>query len=208
MKRRYLGLVLLTILIIVLVIFVTLRINLEGIGKEYGYVGIFGISFVSCMTIVFPVPYIPALITVAATTSYNPLLIGVFGGLGAAMGEFTGYILGKSGVRAFPDRWKNSVDLAQRYFEKYGFLSIVLVTATPLPVGVMYFAAGVADYSAFKLLLAGVIGKISLVVAMAYVGDVIYPVPYETIMVLLVAAAAVLFLVYILGGIKWIRQIL
>lgn len=199
MKKRYFLLLVLVVVLITTAVMVGRRLNLEGIGKTYGYLGIFGISLGSCMTIVFPIPYIPALITISATTSYSPFWMGIFGGVGAAIGEFTGYILGRSGVRTFPEWWHDKIDLAKKFFDKYGFWSIVLVTATPLPVGVMYLAAGVAGYSPLKLLVAGIIGKVLFVWSMVYVGDYFYPIPHESVFALLIEVLAVFILVYFFG---------
>lgn len=204
MKDRYLGFMLLIIALVTIVILISRRLDLEGIGKSYGYLGIFVISLVSCMTIVFPVPYIPALIVISPF--FNPFWMGIFGGTGAAIGEFTGYILGRSGAEIFPQKWRGKIRFAERFFKKYGFWSVVLVTATPLPVGVIYLVAGMAGYSAFRLLIAGVIGKIIFVWAMTYSGHYVYPIPHETAFGVLLILGAGAVLIYFFGGYNWLKR--
>lgn len=198
----------LIIALIAIVILASRRLDLEETGTNYGYIGIFGISLVSCMTIVFPIPYIPAIIAISASTPLDPFWIGIFGGTGAAIGKFTEYALGRSGIETFSGKWRNKIGIAERFFDKYGFLSIVLVTATPLPVGVMFLVAGMAGYSALRLLAAGITGKIIFVWAVSYVGHNIYPIPYEAVLGILLIIGAGAVLIYFLGGYKWLKRVI
>lgn len=204
MNKKYFVLMILVIALVATIIFASLRLNLEEIGNTYGYFGIFLISLISCMTIVFPVPYIPALILLSPF--FDPFWMGIFGGVGAALGEFTGYILGRSGVKTSPQKWRGKIGFAEKFFSKYGFWSIIIVTATPLPVGVMYLAAGIAGYSILKLIIAGIIGKMIFVWAMTYGGHYIYPVPYETLLGIGLILVALALLIYFLGGYKWLKR--
>ena len=199
MKKKNILLATLAIILLIAVILISQRLDLEGIGKKYGYIGIFTVSLMSCMTIVFPIPYIPIIITISATTALNPFWIGIFGGLGAAIGEFTGYAIGKGSSEAISNRWGGQISTLRGFFEKYGFWSIVLVTATPLPTGVMYLVAGMASYSAIRLLVAGIIGKTIFVSAVAYFGENIYSLSNLSLPAILIvggiiAIAAVIYL--------------
>lgn len=171
MKKSSLGQIAMIIAVVAIMIPISQRLDLEGIGVTYGYLGVFLISLVSCLTLVFPVSYSPVLIAISASTSLNPFWMGIFGGIGAAIGEFTGYALGRSGARIFPEKWENKIELAKRYFEKYGFWSVALISATPLPVGLMLFVAGLAKYSVIKLIGATIIGKVISVWILAYIGQ-------------------------------------
>jgi uncharacterized membrane protein YdjX (TVP38/TMEM64 family) len=65
--------------------------NLQG----YGYLGIFLVSIVANATIIIPLPGVA--VTYAAGTIFNPFLVGIAAGTGAAIGELTGYAAGFSG---------------------------------------------------------------------------------------------------------------
>ena len=65
------------------------RDPLEGMG-DWGYLGAFLTQLINNATIVLPALG-KAFIVAMATTS-NPYLLGVLGGLGAALGELTGYV--------------------------------------------------------------------------------------------------------------------
>lgn len=199
MKKSSLGQIVLIIAIVAIIIALSKRLDLEGIGVTYGYLGVFIISLVSCATIIFPVSYAPVLIAISASTSLSPFWIGIFGGIGATIGEFTGYVLGRSGAKVFSEKWEDKIALAKRFFEKYGFWSVALISATPLPVGLMLFVAGLAKYSIIKLIGATIIGKVISVWILAYlgqgVGQTIFQEP-GLVMIgiwLLIVAIAVLF---------------
>ena len=61
----------------------------------YGYPGLFVFSLVSNATVVLPAPSFAAVFAVGG--ALNPIVIGVVAGLGAALGEMTGYLAGVGG---------------------------------------------------------------------------------------------------------------
>lgn len=211
MKKRNLVLLILFLALLLVIISISTRINLEELGKNYGYLGVFLIALISCMTIIFPIPYIPAIIAISITTSLNPFWIGISGGLGAAIGEFTGYFLGRSGSETISKRWENQIEKLKIFFNKYGFWAIVLVTATPLPTGVFYLIAGMTRYSAQRLLIAGIIGKTSLVLTVSYLGENIYSlskIPSTALIALITIITITLLLIYLYGKHKKIEKYL
>jgi membrane protein YqaA with SNARE-associated domain len=63
--------------------------------ETLGYVGVFVISLVSCATVVLPIPGVFAFIPLI--TQFDPVLVGVVGAAGGAIGEITGYMAGYGG---------------------------------------------------------------------------------------------------------------
>ncbi len=66
--------------------------------KALGYVGAFLIMLVGNATVVFPVPGL--VFVFAMGSALNPLVVGLFAGPGAALGELTGYLAGYGGSNA------------------------------------------------------------------------------------------------------------
>ena len=66
-----------------------LRGSLEDL-ISYGYVGAFLAMFVSSATIILPAPGIVMVFAIAAAGA-NPILVGLFAGIGAGLGELVGY---------------------------------------------------------------------------------------------------------------------
>ena len=63
--------------------------------ENYGYFGIFLISIAANATIIIPLPGVA--FTTAMGAIFNPIGVAVAAGLGAAIGELSGYLTGFSG---------------------------------------------------------------------------------------------------------------
>ena len=70
---------------------------LLSLSSQYGYFGIFLISLIGALSIFFPIPYTVVIFTLGQ--SFEPLWIAVAAGLGSAVGEFSGYLLGFGGEK-------------------------------------------------------------------------------------------------------------
>jgi membrane protein YqaA with SNARE-associated domain len=143
--------------------------NVFDILASYGYFGIFLISLIGSSTIIFPIP--SAAFVFAAGLYLNPFLVGLLAGIGAAIGEFTGYVLGLGGRRVAKNKWKKEINKVEKLFQKYGgFFIILIFAATPLPDDVTGIVAGILKYPIKKFFVASLIGKIILHVILAYAG--------------------------------------
>src|SRR5262245_24674801 len=69
--------------------------------EQAGYAGVFVITLLTTGALVLPVPYL-AVIARAATV-LDPVTLALVAGVAAALGELTGYILGRSGRSLVPD---------------------------------------------------------------------------------------------------------
>lgn len=132
-----------------------LREQIKQLGV-YGYWGIFLISLLGNATVIFPAPSFAIVFLVGG--SLHPLAVGIAAGVGAAMGEMTGYLAGIGGRAIIENR-----QLYQRFSEwmqKYGMLAVFVLAAIPNPffdVGGM--VAGALRMPAWKFLLAAALGK-------------------------------------------------
>jgi membrane protein YqaA with SNARE-associated domain len=143
--------------------------NVFDILASYGYFGIFLISLIGSSTIIFPIP--SAAFVFAAGLYLNPFLVGLLAGIGASIGEFTGYVLGLGGRRIAKNKWKKEINKVEKLFQKYGgFFVILIFAATPLPDDVTGIVAGILKYPIKKFFVASLIGKIILHVILAYAG--------------------------------------
>ena len=137
--------------------------------KPYGYLGVFLINLIASSTIIFPLPAAAFVFGLGAVL--NPLFIGLAAGLGAAIGEFTGYGIGRGGRRIIRRKWKKQINDIDKLFAKYGgFFVIFIFAATPLPDDIAGIVAGVFKYPIKKYFLAVLLGKIVLNVVIAYAG--------------------------------------
>ncbi len=136
---------------------------------QYGFLGVFFLSLIGHATIFLPVP--TYLIVYTLGSHMDPLLLGLFAGTGAAIGELTSYALGH-GVSKGAKLGKklHGYDESKILFERYGFWVIPFFAATPLPTDAIGIVAGVLRYPLSKFFLGCLIGKIIMHLVLAYGG--------------------------------------
>ncbi|MDD5317231.1 MAG: VTT domain-containing protein [Candidatus ainarchaeum sp.] len=136
---------------------------------EYGYAGVFLVMLVSSATVILPVPGL--LSAFAMGHAYNFALVGIAGGIGSALGELSGYLLGFGGAGLVEDRRIAAYEETKKWMRSNGFLTIFVLSALPNPVfDLAGIAAGSLGYPWWKFLAACALGKILKVTAFAYAG--------------------------------------
>jgi membrane protein YqaA with SNARE-associated domain len=143
---------------------------LQNFAVQYGYVGIFLISLFGAMSIFVPIPYTVVIFILGASYSFEPLWIAVAAGAGAAIGEFSGYLLGMGGRRVIKDKYKKRMGFLTKLFEKYGPLAIFIFALTPLPDDLLFIPLGVMRYSLLRAFVPAILGKFFSNLIIAYSG--------------------------------------
>jgi len=176
-RDRYLQLGTLALVILLIIIIIWQRDNIASfafwLARYPGlkYVGIFVISAAASATLIIPIPGLAmtSLIGTLSVSPWDPLLIGISSGLGATLGEITGYLLGYSGRMAIPDtaRYEKVV----RWMKKWGSLTIFLLALLPNPLfDLAGLAAGALRYPLWKFLLIGAAGRLPKHILFSYLG--------------------------------------
>ncbi|MBD3193931.1 MAG: hypothetical protein GF317_02675 [Candidatus Lokiarchaeota archaeon] len=168
---------------------IDIRKNVAGITEGSNYLWALLISFVICFlgsaSIGFPVPFPFVLFTLSNSVylrylgqllTLNQVLaspnfwfeilgLSILGGLGSALGEFSGYIVG-FGAKKFAET-KNS-DLLKNIDgfgklilrnKKRTPLYVFLFALTPLPDDILFLPLGLIKYPIWKALIPGWLGK-------------------------------------------------
>ena len=143
---------------------------LKTFALQYGYLGVFLISLFGAMSIFVPIPYTVVIFILGASSSFNPLLIAVAAGIGSAIGEFSGYLLGVGGRRVIGDRYKKKMDFITKLFKKYGPIAIFIFALTPLPDDLLFIPLGVMRYSLLRAFVPALLGKFFSNLIIAYSG--------------------------------------
>ncbi len=135
----------------------------------YGYAGVFALMAIGNATVLLPMPGLATV--VAAGMVWNPLLVGLAGGTGGALGELVGYLAGH-GVHAYMEgrraRWLQRVQKAVR---RYGFPAVILLAAIPNPFfDIVGLAAGSLGYPPWRFYLAVALGNTVKCTMVAYAG--------------------------------------
>jgi membrane protein YqaA with SNARE-associated domain len=148
---------------------------MESLALQYGYFGVFLISLIGALSIIFPIPYTVIIFTlgglrVGEAWVFEPLWIAVAAGIGSAIGEFSGYLLGVGGRKVISEKYKKKMDFLVKVFNKYGSITIFLFALTPLPDDLLFIPMGVMRYSIIKAFIPALIGKFFMNLIVAYSG--------------------------------------
>lgn len=135
---------------------------------QYGYFGVFLISFVGSLSIIIPVPY--TLLIYVMGGVLDPILVAIASGLGSAVGEFSGYILGYYGRAMISEERQRKMDFMVKVFDRYGFFAIFIFALTPLPDDLLFIPLGIMRYKFVKAFVPSLLGKLLMSFILAYSG--------------------------------------
>jgi membrane protein YqaA with SNARE-associated domain len=168
-RLKIIRILILVLLISLTIYLLIIRDRINDLGA-YGYPGIFLISVAANATIIFPLPGV--VVTSAMGAVFNPFWVAVAAGLGAAVGEFSGYLAGFSGRAVIENRqWHERL---VKWMGKYGDITILVFSFIPNPLfDVAGMTAGALKMPWYRFLLWCAIGKILKMLLFAYTGATI-----------------------------------
>ncbi len=178
------SLTLLLIIIISIVLFFYGR-DPERVAElqSYGYSGAFLVSLIGNASVLLPGIVLPILSGLGVVFYQGigltgPIVVGLAGGAGAAIGEIVGYMAGYSGRGVLERSWlyKGSVNRVRRW----GAIAIFVFTLVPLFFDLVGIAAGALRFPLWKFVLICWLGRtllyVGIVVAVALGWEVWLPV--------------------------------
>lgn len=137
--------------------------------KNLGYLGVFLIMLLSSGSMVLPVPGLAAVFA-GGLLQLNPILLGIAGGLGSALGELTGYMAGYGGRAIVEDSRRYAQ--VEGWMRRYGLPTIFVLSLIPNPLfDIAGFAAGALRVPLWRFLAACAAGKIIKSIIFAYAGS-------------------------------------
>lgn len=148
---------------------------MNNLTVQYGYYGIFVISLLGAVTILFPIPTTVVVFTMGGlkagnTWTYDPIWIAVAGGIGSALGEFSGYVLGFGGRKAISKKYEKKIAFLLKVFNRFGPITIFLFALTPLPDDLLFIPLGVLRYNLVRAFIPALLGKFCMNLIVAYSG--------------------------------------
>ena len=142
---------------------------MQQFALQFGYLGVFIISFIGAVSVVFPIPYTIVIFLLGGVL--DPLFVAISGGLGAALGEFSGYAIGYYGRKVVSEKRRKKMDFMVKLFDRYGPVTIFLFALTPLPDDLLFIPLGVMRYPFLKAFVPALLGKIVMTFILAYSGQ-------------------------------------
>jgi len=148
---------------------------MKSFALQYGYLGIFLISLLGATSVFVPIPSTVVIFILGGWQMngnwvFDPLLIAVFAGTGAAVGELSGYLIGLGGRRVIGDKYKKKMDILMRLFKRFGPAVIFLFALTPLPDDLLFIPLGMMRYSLLAAFIPALLGKFVSNLIVAYAG--------------------------------------
>jgi len=133
------------------------------------YFGIFLLSLGGAMSIFVPIPY-TVVIFLLGKYGWDPFLLMIAGGFGAAIGELSGYILGYYGRRIVSEERLRKMNYLIKSFGRYLPIAIFIFAFTPLPDDLLFIPLGVLRYKIFKVFIPSLLGKLLMCFTLTYLG--------------------------------------
>ncbi|MCH8062334.1 MAG: VTT domain-containing protein [Chloroflexi bacterium] len=138
---------------------------LTAIGN-WGYLSIFFVELANSATVFVPTPGQAFSFSMGSTL--NPFYIGLIGGVGSAMGEFTGYALGaRTGNRIKCGRLFRRLDALTN---NWGGLYLFMLAIVPAPFEIAGVWAGAVRYSKVRFFIYVFLGKMIKITGFALAG--------------------------------------
>ncbi len=130
--------------------------------RSYGYLGAFLISLIGNASVLLPGIVLPILsglgiVMYSATGLAGPVIIGLAGGAGAALGEVVGYMAGYSG-RGIVER-SHLYGRLVAWVRRWGTIAIFIFTLVPLFFDLVGLAAGALRFPLWKFILICWLGR-------------------------------------------------
>ncbi len=143
--------------------------DLRSLGA-LGYPGVFLLAFLSSATVLLPVPGLA--FSLGAGAVWQPIVVGVIGGLGAGAGEMVGYFAGRAGLSVLKKKRGGRWVSVERWLRRFGFWAVLLVAAIPNPLfDALGLAAGALAYPVWRFWLAAAVGNCIKYMAFALIGS-------------------------------------
>jgi membrane protein YqaA with SNARE-associated domain len=163
-------LALLLVITVTVGIFIVYRQNPNMVEKleGYGYLGAFLIGLTLNATLILPAGNILMISVFGAIPALNPIVVGLAGGAGAAIGEISGYMVGYSG-RGIAQKSK-MYHRVESWIRRWGTLTVFIMSVVPFIFDLVGIAAGVLRFPFWKFVLLCWLGRTLLYIGVVLAG--------------------------------------
>ena len=139
-----------------------------AIMNTYGYLGLFGASFLGSLLLFVPMPYFFLVVIASTSSNFDPTIIGIVSAIGATTAKVIIFQLSYTGSKLMSESAENRLKPFMRLVSKYGGIAAFLAAITPLPDDLIYIPLGLARYGRMKFILFTLAGKIIFTMSIAW----------------------------------------
>ncbi len=139
-----------------------------AIMNTYGYLGLFGASFLGSLLLFVPMPYFLLVVIASTSSNFDPTIIGIVSAIGATTAKVIIFQLSYTGSKLMSKSAENRLRPFMRLVSKYGGIAAFLAAITPIPDDLIYIPLGLARYGRMKFILFTLAGKIIFTMSIAW----------------------------------------
>jgi len=139
-----------------------------AIVNTYGYLGLFGASFLGSLLLFVPMPYFFLVVIASTSSNFDPTIIGIVSAIGATTAKVMIFQLSYTGSKLMSKSAENRLRPFMRLVSKYGGIAAFLAAITPIPDDLIYIPLGLARYGRMKFILFTLAGKIIFTMSIAW----------------------------------------
>jgi len=145
----------------------------EETWKSIGYPSAFLLGLIGAASVIIPAPATVALLGMAMLKIFDPILLALAFGFGAAVGQLTSYVVGYAGRAIVSKKHEHRLNAMLEIFERYGMIAVFIFALTPLPDSLLFIPMGLIHYSLWRVFVAAVAGKIAMSLIITHVGGAV-----------------------------------
>lgn len=146
---------------------------LSELASQYGYVGVFLLSFLGASSVIIPIPYTVILLFIGAYSGMDLALLAIVSGLGSALGEIVGYLIGRTARKVISLQRQKRLEALLHILTMRRALAPLLIfvfALTPIPDDLLFLPLGLAHYPLLATLIPSFLGKSAMAYLIAFGG--------------------------------------
>ena len=149
-------------------------IDLYSYIEYFEYIGIFAVSLLAGIVTVIPIPVAPLLALAALDEQMNPHLLVLSAAAGSVVAKALIFWCSYYGRNILSIKTRTRMLPLHKFINKFGWIAVILTSATPIPDAPVNIHLGLAKYDFWKFIIAAFIGKLIayelVVFAVIYLG--------------------------------------
>jgi uncharacterized membrane protein YdjX (TVP38/TMEM64 family) len=147
---------------------------LEQLITWLGYPGCVLFGFFGSIIPFIPVPYYVQVVLVAQYL--DPFLVSLLSAFGAMVAKIIIFYAARYSSKLAGSMSKQNVIALRKVSDRYGWLAVFLVAATPVPDDMLYVVMGALGYNILHFIIAGYAGKLLITMFFAYGSRLYFPI--------------------------------
>lgn len=135
-------------------------IDLYSYIEYFEYAGIFAISLLAGIVTVIPIPVAPLLALAALDDQMNPHLLVLSAAAGSVAAKTLIFWCSYYGRNILSIKTRTRMLPLHKFINKFGWIAVIITSATPLPDAPVNIHLGLAKYDFWKFIIAAFVGKL------------------------------------------------